>query len=147
MTAENYSGVKKKIENLTDSDVEVNYRHRLRSMEEYEDILNYTDNSINLLGTRHTVEFVDHSSGRFYCEAVFCTTKSNPKIGITEWIKVADDIRQNGLGSLLREQVLDSMGDITVYSRIINDNMVSVARNQGFTSVPEDDSNEWFVRR
>jgi hypothetical protein len=61
-------------------------------------------------------------------------------------MKVSDEVDNNGIGRVLRKEVINSIGDdYKIYSKIVNENLFSVAKNQGFKKVRTDNLNNWFV--
>lgn len=138
---------RKKLEKLTNEDISLSKDRRIIDLGEiYSDILDYETGEVNHIGTRIKITF--SSQGKFHCEFLYSIVKSaSDKIAIIEWMKVSDELGNNGIGRTLRKEATDTIGsDYRIYSKIVNENLLSVAEDQGFKKIRTDKLNDWFIK-
>lgn len=96
-------------------------------------------------GKKITIRLMGLDSGLKYAEARYVQLESY-SVGVIDWIEVHSDIRGNGIGRLIRSEVVSNMNNIdTIYSKIINDKLITVAIDQGFKKIKYGGLEGWFI--
>lgn len=96
-------------------------------------------------GETFSIRLIGEDSGQKYAEARYVIFQEY-SIGVIDWIQVNLNIRGNGIGRLIRSEVLSDMNDMDIiYSKIVNDKLISVAIDQGFKKIRHGDLKGWFI--
>lgn len=138
---------REKLEKLTGEKISLSKDKRIINLGEmYADVLEYETGEVNHIGTRVKITFSSQSG--FYCEFLYSIVNSaSNNIAIIEWMKVSDKVDNNGIGRILRKEVVNSIGDkYKIYSKIVNENLFSVARDQGFRKARTEGLDKWFIK-
>lgn len=96
-------------------------------------------------GETFSIRLIGEDSGKKYAEARYVIFQEY-SVGVIDWIQVHFDIRGNGIGRMIRSEVLSDMSDLdNIYSKIVNDRLVSVAIDQGFKKIKHGELEGWFI--
>lgn len=142
-----FDQTKKELENLTDTRISISEDRRVMGLGDiYFDILGYATDDVNHIGSRIKITF--SGDGQLYCELLYTFVRSAAEnIAIIDWMKVSEGVQNNGIGRTLRGEAVSSLEkNYTIYSKVVNDNLTSVVKDQGFERIDEDSLDSWFVR-
>lgn len=143
-----YENVKSQIESIVDETVELssNSIDKMCESKDTEKLYNCTRLS-STSATEHSFIFRGSESDTKYAECRYLEFHTE-KIGLIQWLEVNESIRSNGVGRCLRGEMIDDMRckDIaTIYTKLIDSRLVSVAIDQGFRQIQSGDLDGWFV--
>jgi len=78
------------------------------------------------------------------------SSSHSDRVAYIKWIEVDSSIRNNGVGTKIRKDMIrDINGNSrqTIYTDIIDERLISVAKKQGFERITDGSSIDgWFVR-
>lgn len=144
-----YDQVINECEKLVDDNIDVDILHRVSKkvdITSYEALMSSTDLVSIKNGETYIIDFVGSNDNIIYAKVRYVIFQNN-SIGVIDWIEVHKDIRNNGIGRLLRSKVVSDMRNLDkIYSKIINDKLISVAIDQGFKKIESGDLVGWYIR-
>ena len=98
------------------------------------------------MAEHHEVHFRGQDSDTTYAETRYFRF-TDASIAHIDWMKIDPSIEGNGYGRLLRRVIVERLTDVdAVYSKIVNDRLISTAIDQGFKQIQDGDLKGWFVR-
>lgn len=140
-----FSSTKRRIEDITDDEVRVNIS-KYREMKDSASVKDLIQNTELSSGScnRYVIRFKSSETDDLYakCEYLLFHTEN---IALIEWTEVVEPITGNGIGRVLRKEAIDHIGERTIYTNIVNANLISVAIDQGFKQIQEGQLKGWFV--
>lgn len=140
-----FSSTKRRIEDVTDDEVKVNI-NKYREMKDSASVADLIQNTKLSSGScnRFLVRFKSAETEDLYakCEYLLFHTED---IALIEWTEVVEPITGNGIGRVLRKEAIEHIGDRTIYTNIVNANLISVAIDQGFRQIQDGALKGWFV--
>ena len=140
-----FSLTKRRIEETTDNKVRVDIS-KYREMKDSASVNDLIENTELSSGScnRFLIRFKSAETDELYakCEYLLFHTED---VALIEWTEVVESITGNGIGRVLRKEAIEQMGDRTIYTNIINSNLITVAIDQGFKQIRDGPLKGWFV--
>ena len=98
------------------------------------------------MAEHHELHIRGQNSDTTYAEARYFRF-TDASIAHIDWVEIDSSIEGNGYGRLLRRVIVERLTDVdAVYSKIVNDRLISTAIDQGFKQIQDGDLKGWFVR-